>query len=316
MQAWKALGSFISQHMIIIVPICVALGVALPEAFSWLRPAVSVMFAFITFQGSLSNSFHNLADTFRHPLPMLFALAISQVIMPLIGYFCGTAFFADPDLVCGIVLQWSVPVAVTSTLWVGIYEGNMALALGTLLISTVLSPVTIPATLQLLMGATVEIDARGMIVDMLLMVAIPALVATALNDRTAGRARRELSPVLSPAARILVILVITTNATSLHDFMLHLTPELVGVMVFAALMITLSYVLGVTAARLLRLDRDSAISLAFCSALKNISSGAVIAQAYFAPITLYPVMVTTIFNQFLAAVYGHLLSHVFARYSS
>lgn len=311
LDSWKKLGAFIAGHMVAIVPIGLALGILVPDAFMWLKPAISALFAFVTFQGSLANNFDNLVQAFRHPLPMVAAIVISQIAAPLIGWAVGSLFFSDVDIITGIVLEWSVPIAVTSTMWVGIYGGNMALALGTLLISTLISPFTIPATLQVLMGATVRVDAAGMIRDMILMVALPALVGTALNDRTNGWAKRTLSPVLAPAARILVVLIITTNSTSLHDFILHLTPELVGVMVVIACLICASYALGFGAAKLLRLDRDSSVTLTFCSALKNISSGAVIAQEYFPAATMFPVMTGTLFNQVLAACIGKLLSRAF-----
>lgn len=313
MESWKRLGAFIAHNMVVIVPICLVFGICLPEAFTWIRPLVAPMFAFVTFQGSLGNNFRNLAETFRHPLPMVAAMVVSQVIGPLVGWLVGGALFGDADIVTGLVLQCSVPIAVTSTMWVGIYGGNMALALGTLLISTLLAPFTIPATLQLLMGATVQVDALGMIRDMLLTVALPALLGTFLNDRSHGRAGQELSPALSPLARILVVVIITTNSTSLHEFMFALTGELVGVMAFVACLITLSYVLGFGAARLLRLDRASSVTLTFCSALKNISVGAVIALAYFPAATMFPVMIGTLFNQVLAATYGRLLTRAFGQ---
>lgn len=315
MDHWKRLGSLIAGHMVIIVPVCLVLGIVFPDAFTWIKPAIMAMFAFVSFQGSLGNNFRNLGETFRHPLPMVAAMLVSQVAAPVLGWALGMLFFADRDIVVGIVLEYSVPIAVTSTVWVGIYEGNMPLALGTLLVSTMISPFTIPLTLQVLMGATVEVDAVGMIRDMVLMVALPALVGTALNDRTRGWAGRTISPVLSPLARIFVVVIITTNSTSLHDFMLHLTPELVGVMVFMAFMLSSCYAMGFVAARLMRLDRDSSVTVVFCSALKNISSGAVIAQAYFPPATMFPVMIGTLFNQVLAAVYGRLVSRVLARTS-
>lgn len=313
MEAWKRLGSFIAGHMVIIVPIGLVLGIAFPQAFEWIKPYVAAMFAFVTFQGSLSNNFRNLAETFRRPLPMVAAIAVSQVAAPLLAWALGSLFFADRDLVCGLVLEYSVPIAVTSTMWVGIYQGNMALALGTLLISTLLSPFTIPATLQVLMGATVQVDAVGMIRDMVLMVALPALAGTALNDLTRGRAKTQASPALAPLARILVVVIITTNSTSLHDFILNLTPELIVVMVVVFAMIVSSYAMGFAASRLLRLDRASAVTLTFCSALKNISSGAVIAQTYFPTATMFPVMTGTLFNQVLASVMGKLLGRALER---
>lgn len=310
MGTWKRLGNLIAHNMVLIVPVCLVLGICLPDAFGWLKPLVSPMFAFVTFQGSLGNNFRNLVDTFRHPLPMVAAMVVSQVIAPVVGWALGSAFFSDEAIVCGIVLEFSVPIAVTSTMWVGIYDGNMPLALGTLLISTVLAPLTIPATLQLLMGATVQVDAAGMIRDMVLTIALPALAGTLLNDRTGGWAKTRLSPALSPLARIFVILVITSNSTSLHDFMFHLTGELVGVMVLVACLLTMTYVLGYVASRLLQLDHDSAVTLTFCSALKNISVGAVIAQGYFPAATMFPVMIGTLFNQILAATYGKLLTRL------
>lgn len=313
MEAWKRLGSLIAHNMVVIVPVGLALGIAFPQAFGWIRPLVAPLFAFVTFQGSLANDFRNLAETFRHPVPMVAAIVVSQVLAPVLAWALGSLFFSDHDLVCGLILEYTVPIAVTSTMWVGIYEGNMALALGTLLISTVLSPVTIPATLQVLMGTTVEVDAAGMIRDMLLMVAIPALVGTALNDRTQGWAKESLSPALSPLARILVVVIITTNSTSLHDFVLHLTPQLVGVMLVVLVMIVSCYALGFAASRLLRLDRASSVTLTFCSALKNISSGAVIAQTYFPAATMFPVMTGTLFNQVLASVMGRLLGRLLSR---
>ena len=148
MAVWRRLGETIAHNMVFLVPLCLVSGVCAPDAFAVLKPLVTPMFAFVTFQGSLGNNFFNLARTFRRPAPMLVAIAISQVLMPLMGWVLGGLLFSDPNIVAGIVLEYSVPIAVTSAMWIGIYAGDMSLALGTLLISTLNSPVTIPATLK------------------------------------------------------------------------------------------------------------------------------------------------------------------------
>jgi BASS family bile acid:Na+ symporter len=313
MDSCQKLGSFISRNMIVVVPLCLVAGICLPGLFIPFKPFISAMFAVITFQGSLSNDFGNLKRTFRHPLPMISALIVSQVFMPLLAWALGHLFFSDTDLICGIVLEYSVPIAVTATMWVSMYNGDMSLTLGTVLISTCLAPFTIPATLQLLMGATVHVDAAGMILDMLKMIAIPALLGTALNDKSHGRAKKELSPVLAPLARILTIIVITTNSTSLHDFIFNLTPELMGVLVLIAFLASSGYVWGFLMAKALHLKRDPSVSMTFCCAMKNISAGAIIAQEYFPAITLFPVMTGTLFNQFFAALFGKLFGKAFAK---
>ena len=61
MKQWVGLGKFLAGHMQVIVPICVALGVLFPQQIGVLKPIVPTLFAFMTFQGALSNTFHQSA---------------------------------------------------------------------------------------------------------------------------------------------------------------------------------------------------------------------------------------------------------------
>ncbi|MFR3925497.1 MAG: hypothetical protein ACLTXI_09935 [Collinsella sp.] len=72
-------------------------------------------FAFMTFQGALSNTFHQVAEVFHRPLHLILALLVSAALIPIAAYAMGSLFFgSNPNLVCGIVLEYSVPVAVTA----------------------------------------------------------------------------------------------------------------------------------------------------------------------------------------------------------
>lgn len=115
MKQWVGLGKFLAGHMQIIVPICVALGVLFPQQIGVLKPIVPTLFAFMTFQGALSNTFHQVAEVFHRPLHLILALIVSAVLIPIAAYAMGSLFFgSNPNLVCGIVLEYSVPVAVTA----------------------------------------------------------------------------------------------------------------------------------------------------------------------------------------------------------
>ena len=154
MERWKRMGSAIGSHMAFIVPACVATGVLLPGVFGPLKAIVPFIFAIMTFQGALSNTFGQLLQVFRHPSRLLVILAIAEVAMPLLAYLIGSALFGDNvNLVTGVVLEYSVPIAVISFMWVGIYEGDGPLCLAAILVSTVISPATIPFTLSTLLGA-------------------------------------------------------------------------------------------------------------------------------------------------------------------
>ena len=135
MDAWKRLGGFIGSHMAFVSPACVVLGVLFPQIGA-MHPLVIPLFAFMTFQSSLSNTFGNLARTVRHPAPMLVSLALASVVMPCAACALATALFGtNPNLVCGVVLEYSVPIAVVCAMWTNMLGGDPALSLATILVS-------------------------------------------------------------------------------------------------------------------------------------------------------------------------------------
>lgn len=134
----------------------------------------------------------------------------------------------------------------------GMFAGNGALGLAAVLVSTVISPFTIPLTLQLLLGASVQIDVAGMMTQMIFMIALPALAGTALNDVTRGWGHKRLSPAINPACRLLLLLIITTNSTSMSPYVLHMTWERVAAMLFILLFTTSGFFWGLIAARVCR----------------------------------------------------------------
>ena len=308
MDAWKRLGGFIGSHMAFVSPACVVLGVLFPDQLSVLKPAVTALFAFMTFQSSLSNTFGNLARVVRRPLPMLVSLALATVAMPCVACALATALFGtSPNLVCGIVLEYSVPVAVVSAMWTNMLGGDPALSLATILVSTVAAPVTIPLTLHLLLGQVVEVDAARMMGEMAVSIALPALAGTALNDATRGRAARELSPVVAPAAKIALVLVILCNSTGVAPYVRALTPQLVGVAAFICAFAACGYALGLGAAWALRRPHEQEVSMTYLVGMRNISAGAVIAGEYFPGEVMFPVVIGTLFQQVLAAGFGTAL---------
>lgn len=230
---WHAFGNLIGSKMPFIVPCCVAAGVFFPQVFSPIRAVVPVMFAFMTFQGSLNNTVHQLVGVFKHPKDLIVILLISQAFMPTLAYFLGNLLFAgNVNLVTGILLEYSVPVAVVSFMWVGMFHGDGPLGLAVILVSTVLAPFSIPFTLQILMGHSIQIDAAKMIFDMVLMIALPALAGMMVNELTHEWGHERLSPAISPACRALLVIIITANSTAMSSYVLHMTWERIAVALF------------------------------------------------------------------------------------
>ena len=235
----------LKKYMILAAPLSLAAGVLFPGFFDRFSPAVPWLFAGMTFCGSLGSRLGQLAEEFRHPKGLLAVLALLHLVMPLAAWGLGNLFFSyNPYFVVGILLEYTIPTAVASLMWIGIYQGSTTLGLAVLMADVLLSPVAIPLTVQALAGSSVQVDAAGMVMDLLLMVTIPALLAMGVNRWTKGRAARDWSPRLSLVSKLCMMLVIAANSTKVAPYFAHLNGTLVGIAAVILALTALGYLLG------------------------------------------------------------------------
>lgn len=122
--------AFVGRHMASATLLCVALGVLFPAPFSRLKSITIWMFAFMTFANSLGGGFKDLGKIALHPLPALSTLAILHILLPLAALGLGTLLFpGSPLFTIGLVLEFCVPTAVASLMWVGIGRATARCAL-------------------------------------------------------------------------------------------------------------------------------------------------------------------------------------------
>lgn len=252
-----------------------------------------------------------MAEVFHRPLHLILALFVSAALIPIAAYAMGSLFFgSNPNLVCGIVLEYSVPVAVTAFMWISMFGGNGPLALTIILTSSVISPVTIPLTLKLLLGATVAIDVPSMMQNMAFMIAIPAVLGIVINELTHGWGHEKLSPALSPACKFMMMGVIASNSTAMSEYVLHMNAVRLEVALFILVFAISGFVVGILVARALHLPYSETTTMCFTCGMRNISSGAVIATQYFPGEVVFPVMCGTLFQQVLASLIGHFFERL------
>ncbi len=314
-RAWLAIGDFIGKHLMVIVPTGVVVGVLFPEVLLPLKPLVPTFFAIMTFQNSLSNDLAAMRVAVRKPLAIVATILVVHLVMPLLTFGIASLIFgAGSPTVAGVVLEYTVPIGASTVMWIGMFSGELALGLSTLLVSTLISPFTIPLTLKLLVGTTVEIDVLGMMGNMAYMVAIPALVATVFNEASHGWAQRTLASATTPVSRLLLPLIVATNATGISEPLHHLTPELVGIMVLMLCFAVGSFLVGMVLARRLSGGDDARfVALSFSCGIRNVTAGAVLASQYFGPEVMFPAIIATPFQQVLAAAFGHIMQRVLRR---
>ena len=304
MQKLSQWDRFLGSYFPWFVLACATTGVLFPDTFSWLNGSITMgLFAFMTFANSLGGGFRELGRVFLRPLPVVVTLVLLHVVIPLLTLGLGNLLFPDaPLFTIGLVLEYVIPTGVASLMWVGICGGNEPLCLSIVLLDTLAAPVVIPLSLKLLVGSVVEVDTWGMMGDMMIMVALPALAAMTVYQVTGGRAAVTLKPRLALFAKLALLIVITANATSCSSFLRSIDRPLVLVMATVFLLCLFGFLAGYWAAKLLGLDFPTRATMCLNTGLRNISAGSVLALQYFPAQVVFPVAFTPLFLQFTTSI--------------
>jgi len=299
---------FVGDHFPSFVLGCVILGLVLPGVFYPLNGIMVPLFAFMTFANSLGGGFRELGHAILRPLPVLATLLLLHVLLPVGALLLGNALFPDaPLFTTGLVLEYAIPTAVSSLMWVGICQGNSMLSLSIVLLDTLISPVVIPLSLRILLGSVVEMDTMGMIEDMLIMVAIPAVAAMALFQATKGRIATTLKPRLEFPSKLSLLLMIAVNSSGCASFLKTIDTTLILVMTATVILCVVGFLAGYLAGKLLKQDFPTCETMCLNAGLRNVSAGAVLAMEYFPPDVLFPVAFTPVFLQFLTSLIAKVL---------
>lgn len=164
-------------------------------------------------------------------------------------------------------------------------------------------------TLKILVGSVVRMDTGGMMENLAIMVAIPALIAMSLYQATHGRVAKTIKPVLAPFAKLALLLIILINATGCAPFLRHITPTLVLVMLSTLLLSVLAFFLSYRVGRLLRLEFPMAETVTLTGGMRNNSAGAVLAMRYFPRDVLFPAAFSPLFQQLTTSIVVYALLH-------
>jgi BASS family bile acid:Na+ symporter len=304
---WSRLNEFLERIMPLITPASVVIGVSLGERLAPFVFLVPWIFAFMTFSGSLGSNFADLRRAVTRPLPLVMTLVVLHVIMPMLAWMTGHLLFReDPYIITGLILGLVIPAGITSFIWVSVYRGNLALTLSVILIDSLLSPLIVPASLYVLVGARVHMDVWSMMKGLLWMIVLPSLAGMTLNHLSGGSAKK-LGKKLSPLSKLGIGFVVALNGAEVAPYLAHLNIQLLEIGVVVLLLAAAGYPCGLLMGKFFKWDTDTIISMTFNGGMRNISAGAVLAISYFPSPVAIPVILAMLFQQSLASLYGSVL---------
>jgi len=298
----KALIRLIDKNFPFLVPLGLLLGMFLGDPVANFRVFIPWIFAFVTFIGALRIDFDSFRQTIREPKPIILVMSILRILMPLWALLFGWIVFSgDIYTRTGLLLFALIPVGVNSVIWTVMYKGNVSLTLSVILLDTLLSPLLLPFSILLLTGASIELDTASMMISLLQMIVIPSIIGMAINQLTKGELPKKWNAKLAPLSKIGLLTVVMINGSVVRDYFTTIDFHLVMIMAAIIVLAVSGYTMAWNLARLLKLNETDTKAAIFSGGVRNVSTGVVIAVAYFPAAVAIPVVVGILFQQLVCA---------------
>jgi BASS family bile acid:Na+ symporter len=328
------LGGFLHRHFLWLLLAAYALAAVQPwlgsaarnitllrlvvfhETFSLSLPML--LLALLLFNAGLGAAVSELSHVARKPLVVLAGLAVNLLVP--VGFlfllFQALRPWHNPDetqnLLVGLAVVAAMPVAGSSTAWSQNANGNMALSLGLVVLSTLLSPLTTPLTLRACESwATGEyaealrsLGGHGTGTFLLVCVVVPSL-AGLLTRHFLGRQRiARLQPGVKLVNSVVLLFLCYANASaSLPQVVTQPDWDYLVIILLAVVGLCLSaFAGGWCLARLLKVDEPQRWSLLFGLGMNNNGTGLVLASASLAalPWAVLPVLAYNLVQHLVA----------------
>jgi solute carrier family 10 (sodium/bile acid cotransporter), member 7 len=271
----------------------IAAGVALALAQTdLLRAVVSPIpprgvVALTLFLMAWSLESRKLFDSLKRPGPALWAMAVSYVLLPALGYVA-SRFFTLRDLQIGLLVATSVPCTLASAMiWTRLAGGDEAVALLVIMLTTSLSWIVTTTWLTALTGAVVVLDPGRMMLDLLVFLVLPIALGQLARspERLRGLAVRG-KIALSVLSRLLILTIILQAVVMAVDRLREtlasdVLVQLMAVAVAGLAVHLTALAVGFFGGKLFGFDRARRIAVAFACSQKTLPVGIMLIDAYY-----------------------------------
>ncbi|MFI3157974.1 MAG: bile acid:sodium symporter [Methylococcaceae bacterium] len=267
-----------------------------------------LMLSLLLFNAGLGVKTKELTQLAHKPLLLLSGLA-GNLVTPLafiIGISFIMKFWHNPDevqhILVGLALVASMPIAGASTAWAQNANGNLALSLGLVLLTTLLSPLLTPLVLHAVGFVTTgdysedlhEIAADGVITFLGIWVILPSLLGI-LVHRLIGEPRLAGAKSHVKLINYCILLLLNYSNASLSLPKALSQPDVDFLAVMLIIVVTLciaAFATGYLLAQIFRANRKDMASLMFGLGMNNNGTGLVLVSVALAdhPQVMLPII--------------------------
>ena len=303
------LDSAIGANMVQMSLVVILLSYLFPlPSTPWDTGIVMTAFAIISFNSSINTTFTEFFGRLKTPCLSGYMLFLTHVVCPCIALVLGYVFYRGDEAVrAGLLISSAVPVATTSLMWVAVSGGAVSLAILTVTINALLSPIIIPLSLFITMGATIELNYAELIVKMMVMTTIPSLLGMSFQNVAGVEKCQKASVYLNLMTKCMMFVILyLSSSTALRGFVPSLST--MKLMFVLLIYILLKFMVGYAGFYVLKgKTLEERIAGIFCCGLRNTGVAIIIAVSYFEPDAAIPLIFTMVLQQPVAGLISNVI---------
>jgi BASS family bile acid:Na+ symporter len=324
------------RHLLVLLLAANFIAIPLPTLGIWIRHvnfgAVSVlghtptaitlpmlMLACLLFNAGIAAKARELRHLIKAPLPLVLGVCANllvPVVFIVVLVFSLQSWWHNPNefayMLAGFGMVAAMPIAGSSTAWSQNANGDVALSLGLVTMSTLFSPLTTPLILNFVgtfvtgdVGAELRLLAgHGSSSFLLLAVIVPSLLGIAVHFLLSDTMLKKIHPYLKLFNIFTLLLLSYSNASiSLPQAFHHFDVDFLAlILITTGSLCVVAFGSGWLLARIFRSSKSETSSLMFGLGMNNNGTGLVLSSMALAnhPLVMLPIIFYNLIQQFVA----------------
>ncbi|WCM61885.1 bile acid:sodium symporter family protein [Paenibacillus polymyxa] len=305
MNGLEKVGKFVGGTFSIWVLLFACLGFFFPAAFTGLKGYIQLFLGIVMFGMGLTLSAADFREVFRRPVDVAIGVVGHYLIMPFLAFGLALVLQLPPDIAVGVILVGCCPSGTASNVMTLLSKGDVALGVSIASVSTLIAPLATPAMINLLAGRWMNIDARSLIMDILIVVIVPIVLGVIVKSlfRKQAEASVQALPLISTLVIMLIVAIVIAGS---KGKILETGPIIFGVVILHN---GIGFLLGYWFAKLFGMNLSKRKAVTLETGMQNSGLGAALAAAHFNPIAAVPSAIFSVWHN----ISGSLLATWFSR---
>lgn len=298
-----------------------------PDMFRWVQQGnnASIILGMIMLTMGCTLRTEDFRILLQRPGDIVIGSVAQYTIMPLVAWSLSQIFDLNPYMAAGIILVGCCPGGVSSNIMSFLCHGDVAYSVGMTTVSTILSPFITPLLVLWLSGTSVEVNALGMFLNILLITLLPVTLGCLFNYFFSKSKNFSSIQSIMPGISVICLAFIVGGVIyQVHPQLMENGLNLIGLTLLIVFLHNgFGYLLGYTVGKLFGFNTAKKRTISIEVGMQNAGMATVLAKNFLATpaaIATNPLAVLSIIPCALSCAYhsisGTVLAGIFLHFDN